>query len=264
MNDQDPDDLPASPFSLVRAVKSLAAFGWLARGWQDIRARPVGSLFFGLCFFLGGHLMLWTLRDSPQYLSAVTVGFLILGPFLALGLYEISRRLEEEESCSPWHTLTIWRSNAGQLGVFALILLILYLLWARASMVVFALSYSGALPTYGDLLRQLMVADNLGFLLFFFGVWALFATLAFAFGLISVPLMLDRNKDAITAALTSATALVRNPLPMLVWAATIALLTLVALLPYLLGIILVAPLLGHATWHAYRDLVAPEDSSGPS
>jgi uncharacterized membrane protein len=146
------------------------------------------------------------------------------------------------------------------LGIFALILLILYLLWARASMVVFAISYSGELPSYEDFLYQAIMSDNIEFLIFFFAVGSIFALLAFAFSLVSIPMMLDQGTDTITAALVSATALVRNPSAMIIWSGMIALLSLFGLATLFLGIILTGPLLGHATWHAYRDLIKPPEA----
>jgi uncharacterized membrane protein len=242
-------------FPSIRAVAPDAPLRWLKRGWGDIQACPGPSLFYGLCFVAGGYLMVFVLGGAPEYIAAVTSGFLISGPFLAIGLYEISRRHERGEACSLAPTLTAWRTNAGNLAVFSLILIVIFLVWARASMVVFALFYTGEMPSMGGFLRHVVSTDHLGFLIAYFAVGGLFALIAFALSLITIPLMMDRRLDTVTAAIASVNALARNPQAMLVWAALIALAGGIGLLTFFVGILIAGPLIGHATWHAYRDLV---------
>lgn len=245
----------APPFPTLRTVPVEQPLVWLQRGWGDLRACPLASLFYGLCFVGGGALMVLALGRAPEYIAAVTSGFLIGGPFFALGLYEISRRREKGQPCSLGPTLTAWRGNAGNLGLFAALLLVIFLVWARASMVVFALFYSGEMPTLSGFLRHVVSTDHLGFLAAYFAIGGLFALIAFAISLVSIPLMLDRGHDAITAAIASVRALFMNPGAMFVWAGLIALLGGLGLVTFLAGMLVVGPLLGHATWHAYRDLV---------
>ena len=244
---------PALP--KVRDVPMEQPLLWLKRGWQDLLSCPTASLFYGLCFIAGGALMVLALGGAPEYIAAVTSGFLIGGPFFAIGLYEISRRREKQQPCSLGPTLLAWKGNAGNLGLFTAILLVIFLVWARASMVAFALFYSGEMPSLSGFLRHVISTDHLGFLLAYFGIGGIFALIAFALSLITVPLMLDRNLDAITAAITSVRALVANPAAMFVWAGLIALLGGLGLLTFLAGMLIAGPILGHATWHAYRDLV---------
>lgn len=244
----------APPFPTLRTVAMTQPLVWLGRGWGDLRACAFASLFYGVCFAVGGALMVLALGGAPEYVAAVTSGFLIGGPFFAIGLYEISRRRERGLPCSLGPTLTAWRGNAGNLGVFAAILLVLFLVWARASMVVFALFYSGEMPNLAGFLRHVISTDHLGFLAAYFAVGGLFALLAFSISLISIPLMLDRNLDAITASIASVRALLANPAAMFVWAGLIALLGGLGLVTLLAGMVLVGPILGHATWHAYRDM----------
>jgi uncharacterized membrane protein len=243
------------PFPTLRTVAMAQPLGWLRRGWEDLRACPFASLFYGVCFVAGGALMVLALGGAPEYVAAVTTGFLIGGPFFAIGLYEISRRRERGLPCSLGPTLTAWKGNAGNLGVFAAILLVLFLVWARASMVVFALFYSGEMPTLSGFLRHVVSTDHLGFLAAYFAIGGLFALLAFSISLISIPLMLDRGHDAITASIASVRALLANPAAMFVWAGLIALLGGLGLVTFLAGMLVVGPILGHATWHAYRDMV---------
>ena len=148
-----------------------------------------------------------------------------------------------------------WRGNAGNLGIFTAVLLVLFLVWARASMVAFALFYAGEMPSMSGFLRHVISTDHLGFLAAYFAIGGFFALIAFAISLITIPLMLDRNLDAISAAITSVRALFANPAAMFVWAGLIALLGGLGLVTFLAGMLIAGPILGHATWHAYRDLV---------
>lgn len=243
------------PFSNVQRIPALEPLQWVRKGYQDLRANPMASLFYGLCFVLGGYLLVWVLRESPEYIAGVTTGFLIVGPLLAMGLYQLSRCREQGTPCSLMSTLTVWRNNLGQLSLFGLLLLLIYLVWARAALVVFALFYSGELPGYEDLFAHLLRSDNTGFLLAYLGVASLFALITFSITLVSIPMMLDRGTDAISAALTSTVALLRNPEAMMLWAGIIATLTALGLSTLFLGLLVIGPLLGHATWHAYRALI---------
>lgn len=244
-------------FPTIRDVKAGSPLSWLRRGLSDLRACPIPSLFYGFCFAAMGLLITYVFEHAYQYTVALTSGFLLLGPFLAMGLYEISRRREHGESCSLAPTLTVWKRNAGNIGVFAVVLGIVFLVWARASMVVFALFYTQEMPNLSGFLSQIVAFENLEFLLAYFGVGLLFSLIVFAVSVISVPLMLDRNQDAITSMIASAGALARNPAAMLVWAFIIVALTLIGFATFHLGLVVAMPIVGHATWHAYRDLVAP-------
>lgn len=246
---------PTPALPKVREVPIERPLAWIGRGWRDLLACPLASLFYGFCFVGGGVLMVLALGGAPEYIAAVTSGFLIGGPFFAIGLYEVSRRNERQQPCSLAQTLTAWRGNAGNIGIFTAILLVIFLVWARASMVVFALFYSGEMPTMSGFLRHVVSTDHLGFLAAYFAVGGLFALIAFAISLVTIPLMLDRRLDAVSAAITSVRALVANPAAMFVWAGLIALLGGLGLVTFLAGMLIAGPVLGHATWHAYRDLV---------
>lgn len=246
---------PRQDFPKIRDVPMEQPLQWLKRGWGDLTSCPTASLFYGFCFVGGGALMVLALGGAPEYIAAVTSGFLILGPFFAIGLYEISRRHEKQQPCSLVPTLMAWKGNAGNLGIFTAVLLVIFMVWARASMVAFALFYSGEMPTMSGFLRHVISTDHIGFLLAYFAIGGIFALIAFAISLITIPLMLDRNLDAITASITSVRALFANPAAMFVWAGLIALLGGLGLVTFLAGMLIAGPILGHATWHAYRDLV---------
>lgn len=255
MTETDPPAQPRPPFPTIRTVPAERPLIWLKLGWQDMLACPWASLFYGLCFVAGGALLIATLGGAPEYVAAVTAGFLIGGPFLAIGLYEISRRREQQLPCELVATMTAWKSNAANLALFAGVLLVIFLVWARASLVVFALFYSGEMPTVATFLRHVVSTDHLAFLLAYFAVGGIFALIAFAISLVSIPLMLDRGHDAVTAGIVSVRTLLANIPAMFVWSGLIALLGGLGLVTFLVGLLVAGPLLGHATWHAYRDMV---------
>jgi len=246
-----------SGFPTVRQVSASAPLRWLALGWADFKSCAIPSLFYGFCFAGMGLLITFVFEHAYEYTSALTSGFLLLGPFLAMGLYEISRRRERNEACALAPTLTVWRRNAGNIGLFAVVLGVVFLVWARASLVVFALFYTNEMPNLSGFLAQILALENLEFLLVYFGVGLIFAAIVFAVSVVSIPMMLDRDQDAITAMLASAGALARNPGAMTLWALAIVVCTVLGFLTFHVGLVVLMPLLGHATWHAYRDLVAP-------
>lgn len=247
----------ASPFPDVASVAPTAPLRWLARGWADLRSAPAASLFYGACFALMGWLIHVVFQNMVELTSALTAGFLLVGPFLATGLYEISRRRECGQPVSLAATLTAWRGNLGALSLFALGLTVIMLVWARASLVTFALFFSTGMPTLKNFFGQVVSTEHLDFLITYFAVGGVFASIAFAVSVVSVPMMLDRGTDTVVAALTSVRALFANPLPLLLWAVLIVLVVGAGFATLFVGLIVAVPLIGHATWHAYRDLVGP-------
>jgi uncharacterized membrane protein len=246
----------ASPFVPINRVSASAPFEWLARGWSDLRRAPAASLFYGLVFALMGWLIHVVFRHMVELTSSLTAGFLLLGPFLATGLYDISRSLERGQTPRFASTLTAWRANLGAFSLYALILTIIMLVWARASLVTFALFFSTGMPTLQGFIGQVVSVEHLDFLLTYFAIGALFAASVFAVSVVSVPMMLDRGTDTVVAALTSVRALFANFVPLTVWALLIVVLVGAGFASLFLGLVIVVPLIGHATWHAYRDLVA--------
>jgi uncharacterized membrane protein len=249
------DDTAQSSAPVVRAVGVAAPFAWLDAGWRDFRTHPLPSIFYGVCFAAMGWLIVLTFRHAYEYVSALVTGFFLVGPFLAIGLYDLSRRRERGEP--PWlaPSLDAWRPNVGAIGMFALVLAVILLVWARASLIVFALFYTSEMPSAGRFVEQLFSLENIEFLFAYLCVGGFFAVLVFAISVVSVPMMLDRNTDGVVAVLTSLKAFGANVPAMIVWGLLIAALVAAGFVAFFAGLIVTVPVVGHATWHAYRALV---------
>jgi uncharacterized membrane protein len=248
-------DPPDAVLSGVRRVPALRPFDWLSRGARDYIANPLPSLFYGASFAAMGWLVVFTFRHAYEYASALVTGFFLVGPFLAIGLYDLSRRREHGMQAGLAPTLTAWSGNAGAFGVFALVLTVILLVWARASLVVFALFYTGEMPTVAGFLDQMFSFGNLEFVVAYLCVGGFFAVLVFAIAVVSVPMMLDRGTDGVIAVLTSLRAFAGNVPAMIVWGAIIVVLVAGGFALFFVGLAIVVPVIGHATWHAYRALI---------
>ena len=245
-----------SVFALQLAqLKPSDPLTWLKLGWADFKRCPRIGLFYGLCFFAMGHALLSVFQHAPAYVLALSAGFLLMGPFLCLGLYDASKAMQtHSHRPSLRASLLAWRPTKGTMGIFAGVLLIFELLWGRASLVVFAVTFN-TMPSSEHLLAQLLDPENISFLITYTVVGGAFATLIFVTSVISIPMIMDRQTDAVSAGLTSIRASLQNPGVMFIWGALIALLIGLAMLPAFLGLLIVGPVIGHATWHAYRHIV---------
>ena len=246
----------ASAVPEIRIVSAGAPLRWLAAGWADYRAHPLPSAFYGVCFAVMGWLIFVVFRHAYQYVSALVTGFFLVGPFFAIGLYDLSRRREQGKPAWLAPTLDAWRPNVGAVGMFALVLTVVLLVWARASLVVFALFFTYDMPDMHGFLAQVVSLDHIEFLLAYLCVGGFFAVLVFAISVVSVPMMLDRNTDGIVAVLTSLRVFTANVPAMIVWGILIVALTMAGFAAWFVGLAVAVPVIGHATWHAYRDLVA--------
>ncbi len=245
----------ASLLPPINRITLTAPFRWLRAGWSDFRSIGNASVFYGFVFALMGWFVSYVFRHAYEYVWALTSGFLLVGPFLAIGLYDLSRKHGQGESLALAASLVAWRPNLASLGVFGLVLGVLLLLWSRASLVVIAVSFPDQMPTFENFMAHLFSAEHLQFLIAYFAVGGFFATLVFAISVVSIPMMMDRDTDGIVAALTSIRTCLDNPAPMLVWGLLIALLTAAGFATMYLGLIVAVPVIGHATWHAYREIV---------
>lgn len=239
----------------VRTIGYAAPLHWLGRGFDDMLHAPAASLFYGAVLALMG----WTLVTwyGGAIGLALTTGFLLIGPFLAVGIYDLSRQLESSHSLDPLQSLTAWRANRPAIGFYALILMLSLAVWMRVSVVLVALLVPQEFETVTELLQQLLADAGLWvFLVLYLLIGAVLAAFSFAVSAVALPLLLDHPEmDAISAMIASFTAIRRNPGPMALWAATIAVVIAAGFMSWYVGLVITVPLVGHATWHAYRQLI---------
>ncbi len=248
-----PPNTPAAPIRL-RSLGFGAPLRWLRLGLNDFLRAPAIGLFYGGCFVVMGWALLKVFEHAPAYTLALSAGFLLMGPFMCLGLYRVSQRLENGEPTDFGDSLLAWDTRTGQLAIFGFVLLVLEMLWGRATLVVFAVSFDG-MPDFKGSLRALLDPENLSFIVAWVAVGAVFAGLIYAVSVISIPMILHRQTDAITAGLTSLRLVLTQTGVMLWWGAVITALVTLAMLPWFLGLLVAGPVIGHASWHAYREAV---------
>ncbi len=152
---------PPAPAITLNTLTLADPLRWLQRGWQDFRRCPGIGLFYGGCFMVMGWALLVVFRHAPAYMMALSAGFLLMGPFLCLGLYRASQRLEQGQRPEFGDSLLAWDTRTAQLGIFGFVLLVLEMLWGRSAMVVFAVSFDG-MPDFKGSLLALLDPQNLG------------------------------------------------------------------------------------------------------
>jgi uncharacterized membrane protein len=242
----NPDELPfVAP---CRTLEPDAPLRWLRLGWQDIRRAPRQSLTYGMVMVLLSYLIsliAWEFGNLGLLVGLLT-GFVFLGPVLAIGLYSISCQIQLGRDPELGYCVREGKRHLGNELVFAVVLLVVFLVWARAaSMIhVFFPVESG----YG-------LADLALFLGIGSAVGAIFSAIIFMASAFSLPMIMDRKADPITAMLTSINAVLRNKLPMLIWALIIVGAVLIGFATAFLGLAVLLPLIGHATWHAYQETI---------
>jgi uncharacterized membrane protein len=267
---------PPAPVVSPRAVRR-----WLGLGLRDFAAMPLASLFYGFMFVAMAFVLEAYMRDGAWMLAFVT-GFTLVAPFLAIGLYALSRdrcrdpcadgRMDGRPDgtlaepvalrASFLASLTAWRINFGQVAIYGVILTLLLAAWVRVSVVLVALFFDQPATSLSELAAGL-AQDPEGFVFFavYFLVGGGFAWLVFATGVTSLPMMLDRPVDVLSAMIWSFQAARTNAGTMLRWAATIAVLVGLGMLGRFLPLALIVPVIGHASWHVYRELAG---GAGPT
>ncbi len=228
----------------------------LAAGWQDLRRAPLYGLAFSAVYVLGGWLIAWAMTAKGQvwWTLPASAGFPILGPFIACGFYEISRRLEAGENLRAAEIFgVILRQKDRQIPAIAAVIVVYFLFWNFLSHMIFALFLGNATMTnVSSSLAVFLSPEGLAMLAFGTAVGAVFAALLFSLTVVSLPMLLDREVDFVTAMLTSFALVQANPALMLGWGALIASCLFLGMLPGFLGLFVVLPLFGHASWHLYR------------
>lgn len=253
-----------SPSPRIRRVSVDRPWVWLGKGWDDIRRARQSSLAYGVAIVAASYLVLAVLAyfESLYALLPLAAGFMLVGPLLAAGLYDTSRRLEAGEPADFATTAKALGRNPEHLAYMGLVLMVLNLFWTRMALLIFALFFGAPRHTVRELVDlTLFSPDSLPFLLVGSAVGAILATITFTVSAISIPMLLDKRDCSVwTAIATSFVAVRENWKPMLLWAALIVAFTGFGMVPFFLGLAITLPLIGHATWHAYRDLVIDGDS----
>lgn len=255
----------------VRHVGADRPWVWLARGWEDMLRAGRVSFAWGALFVAGGAALIGgaALLGVYEAILPLAAGFPLVAPILVIGLYEVSRRLEAGEKANLKTPLLALRRNASQIGIMGFVLGFVFLAWMRIATLLFAWFFGTQSFNAGEFVSQVVLSGaNALFLVIGSAIGAALALLVFAISAVSLPMLLDRDKaNAFTAIATSVAAVRANPRAMLLWAFLIVAFTGAGLLLGLVGLVLTLPLVAHATWHAYRDMVAPDfapDSSAPT
>jgi uncharacterized membrane protein len=242
----------------VADVTVAHPFRWLRAGWHDLRRAPAASIGYGALFTIASYLVtLWVVVTPTFYLLLpLLFGFFLVAPALAAGPYEISRRLEKGEKASLDHALgAIWSSGSRMMTLGALMALVL-IAWVGSAAAIFAGVGEGLTPNLGSALGALLSVENLPLLLVGSAVGALFALVVFLLTAVAAPMLVDRDDVSVLEAMqTSVAACFYNWRPMLVWAALIAVCIGAGFITLYVALAIGFPVIGHATWHAYRDLV---------
>ena len=319
----------------IRKIESGDFVRWLGKGIEDFKSSNINSLLYGLLFVIAGAITIWYTRHDPVFVMVIVTGFYLVGPPVAAGLYDISRRIEKGESSSLVHAIAVFGQNFRSLFGLTLILGAIMVAWSGAASLIvnafyensngfstllngdLSVPFSGVLLIGGIVLaliasvislsflpllknrqlgtitvlailvlimlawvRTMVLAINafLGnsatinsgwnvmtndpqftsFLLVFLLIGLVFAVIAFTISVIAVPMIIHRGVSVKTAILTSIKAVKMNPLPMFLWAAAITGLIAVGIGLFFVGLAFTLPIIGHASWHAYRDIIAED------
>jgi len=250
---ESPEPAEHKPFvAPCRELHAGAPIEWLKAGWADFRAAPALSLAWGgFCWFLS-TIVTWISYKIGGWVLLISVlsGFIFVAPLLAFGMYSVSRQLCMGKKPHLLQTLKAARKPFANSLMFALVLLVIFLLWARAGTMVHIFFPSDGQVEMEDLVLYLGVGSAVG---------SIFASITFAASVFSLPFIANRDADVITAVVSSINAVLRNRWVMLGWGVTIALFTAVGFITAMLGFIVIIPLLGYATWHGYRAALVVED-----
>lgn len=242
----DPKDLPfVAP---CRALQRNAPLRWLLQGWADFRRAPGLSLGYGLVIAGLSWLVTGIGLTFGSYWAALILlsGFVFIAPILAVGLYSISRQLQAGRPATLGHCLAEVRRAMGTAMIIALALLVVFLVWARAGSMLHIFFPVEGHPDWRQLLPFLAIGSAVG---------SAFALLTFLFSVFSLPMICDRDVDAVTAMVSSVNAVLRNKSAIAIWALLIIGLTALGFATALIGLAVTIPVLGHATWHAYREII---------
>jgi uncharacterized membrane protein len=237
---------------------------WLALGWSDLRRNPLPGLFHGLLLTAFGTLLLWAAGDKFWLLAGAFSGFLIVVPILATGLYQVSRALESGRRVGMAEVVSLWRSRDRRLVIFGLLLGLAGTGWVLTSAGLITLWSPLPIQKPADFLRHVVLVREVGLFEAWLLLGALLAAPVFASTVVALPMLVDTQAPVMGALKASWRAVASHPGPMVVWAVLIVLLVGLGMVTALLGLIVIVPLIAHASWHAYRDLTTRVADGAPA
>jgi len=240
----------------VCSVSLFAPLHWIAAGVDDLRYAPFHGLFYGLLFTAACGLTFFLVSGLPWFTIAFLTGLLLIGPYLASGLYLAARQRASGQPVSVRAALTVLAERKTNMAFYGVFLALVMVVWVRLAALLFAIQFTSMSPTIEDYLGILSGDGDPWVLAFFVGIGLVLAVTVFVTSAVSVPLIIDRDQDPLSAIRTSVDAVVRNWPAMSLWAALIVILTAVGVATLGVGLVVLFPVLGYATWHSYRDLVA--------
>lgn len=254
---------PRPPAVKINTISFADVKAALAAGWRDFLKAPLIGLFFGGIYAAGGIAIFLLLKvyHEPWWIIPIAVGFPLIGPFVAVGLYETSRRIAAGEPLNFGEILTvILAQRKRQVAWMAFVVLFIFWMWLYEVRMLLAIflgfkSFS-SIPAFIDIVTS--TPEGIGFLAVGTGVGAAISFVLFCTTVVGIPLLLDRELDLITGIIYSFKAVLQNPVPMIGFGILVVALTFLAFVPMFLGLLVVLPVLGHATWHIYKAVVAPE------
>ncbi len=248
--------------ALVKKVETEDVFLWLARGWTDTKLmKKVSMTYAGLFLLLGVFISFgFHFMELPYLIFPSLSGFLLVGPAIAVGFYEGSLRRQKGESFSLLNALSGFRRNTMAIMAIGIAQVFLFLVWIKMAFTVFAISFPGIMPEWGEIFARAFSMEGVHFGIMLLAEGSIFAAGIFLTGAFSLPMMVDRKTMLIPAMITSAYAVIVNLPVMILWAAMITAIMFTALISGL-GLILAFPLIGHATWHAYQHIMPRSSSS---
>jgi uncharacterized membrane protein len=245
----------------VNKVGLAAPIEWLSKGYADMRAAGRYSFRYGLAIVLISGLLSWAVLATGNHflLPFLIAGFFLVAPVVGLGLYQMSAHLERGEPLKACNALQALKQNQGQISMVIGGFMIIMQLWIAANFVLFSLLYQGISPPLDGFFAKLFLSEegrifSMASMAVGFG----FAWCAFAISVVTIPMLIDRKVDGFTAIRHSVKSVLSNMPAMMLWAFLIVLIVGLGLLTFYIGLLFALPLIGHATWHAYRDLVPQE------
>ena len=241
----------------IRQVGAMRAFHWLALGWQDLIENPLPSIAQGLILAAMGWLIIVICSTQVELLALAVSGFLLVGPIFGAGFYALSRLRANGQEANFDNAINEATKNIGSLFRLGGMLAIIAVAWGFISSGLFQQAFGDQMPEVQvSFYRTIVDWQQTGFFFTYVAAGGVLAVLAFVISAVSSPMIFDRGGSTWHAIMTSIRAVARNPLAMAIWAALIASLTIAGFATFMVGLVITLPLIGHATWHAYRDLVS--------